>query len=147
MARAGDDFFLRYRKSFEFVKIMAMKAFKFNIIFILFLLSGFNSFAYESPDAFIIKVFNEKVRVLSPKKFDSPMSVIIENKTQVTIKGRVTTESGSSEEFLSLQAGKSTSVKLKNVNSEKIFFVPMSPPLQRVELKLGSKPYEIPPRS
>lgn len=75
------------------------------------------------------------------------MSVIIENKTQVTIKGRITTRSGGNEEFISLQAGKSTSVKLKNVDSEKIFFIPMSPPLQRVELKLGGKPYEIPPRS
>lgn len=123
-----------------------MRALAFITIFLLSL-SGFNSFAYESPDAFIVKVFNEKVRVLSPKKFDSPMSVIIENKTQVTIKGRVTTESGSSEEFISLDAGKSTSIKLKNLDKEKLFFVPMSPPLQKVELKLGSKPYEIPPRS
>jgi len=123
-----------------------MKFLSFTLILILSL-SGINSLAYESPDAFIVKVFNEKVRVLSPKKFDSPMSVIIENKTQVIIKGRITTESGSSEEFISLDAGKSTSVKLKNLNKEKLFFVPMSPPLQKVELKLGSKPYEIPPRS
>jgi len=124
-----------------------MKAFQYIIIFLFSIASCIETFAYESPDAFIVKISNEKVKVLSPQKFDSPMSVIIENKTQVTIKGRISTESGSSEEFLSLQAGKSISVKLKNINSEKIFFIPMSPPLQRVELKLGSKPYEIPPRS
>ncbi len=103
--------------------------------------------AYESPDAFIVKVFDEKVQVLSPVKFDPDMSVIVENKTLVTIKAKVMTESETNTEYLSILPGKTTSVRLKNLDKEKIFFVPLSPPLQQVELKLGSKPYEIPPRS
>ncbi len=116
-------------------------------LFITLSIIGTQLFAYESPDAFIVKVYDEKVRVLSPVKFDPHLSVIIENKTLVNLKAKVITESESNVEFISLKAGKSTSVRLKNLDKEKVFFIPLSPPLQRVELKLGSKPYEIPPRS
>ena len=103
--------------------------------------------AYESPDAFIVKVFDEKVRVLSPKKDDPHLSVIIENKTQVTLRGKVETESGGQSALFTLDPHKMTHVKLENLKKERIFFIPLSPPLQKVELKLGNKPYEIPPRS
>ncbi len=123
-----------------------MKTILLSFIFILSIVS-LRTFAYESPDAFIVRVYDEKVRVLSPVKYDPQLSVIIENKTLVTLKAKVITESESSIEFISLAPSKTTSVKLKNLDKEKIYFIPMSPPLQRVELKLGSKPYEIPPRS
>ena len=107
----------------------------------------FSIYSYESPDAFIVKVYDQKVRVLSPIKYDPELNVIVENKTRVTLKAKIVTESESSVEFLSLEAGRTTNVKLKNLDKEKVFFIPLSPPLQKVELKLGSKPYEIPPRS
>ena len=103
--------------------------------------------SYESPDAFIVKVYDQKVRVLSPVKYDPELNVIVENKTRVTLKAKLVTETESNVEFLSLEAGRTTNIKLKNLDKEKVFFIPLSPPLQKVELKLGSKPYEIPPRS
>ena len=95
----------------------------------------------------MVRVFDQKVRVLSPVKYDPNLSVLVENKTMIQIKAKVETESGSDIQHISLEAGKSVSVKLYNLNKEKVFFIPLSPPFQKVELKLGSKPYEIPPRS
>jgi hypothetical protein len=120
---------------------------KFFQSFFLFLWLPIQLLSYEKADAFIVKVYDEKVRVLSPTQYDPNLSVIVENKTLLTLKAKVVTESEQSVRHLSIEPGKSTHVKLQHINKEKIFFIPLSPPLQKVELKLGSKPYEIPPRS
>jgi hypothetical protein len=100
--------------------------------------------AFERSDAFIIKIFDNKVRVISPGKFDKDLSVIVENKTQVKIIAKLQGESGTNYSYFSIAEKKSQSQRLKDFKKEKIYFVPLSPPLQKVILKLGSKPYEIP---
>lgn len=104
------------------------------------------AFSYESPDAFIVKIYDKQVRVLSPTKYDEKLSVIIENKTLTPMRGKLETYSGETLNYVSIDPGKSTSLSVERLNKERLFFIPTSPPLQKVELKLGNKPYEIPPR-
>ena len=121
--------------------------YKFFFTWLLFLILVLGqSYGYEKPDAFIVKIYDEKVRVLSPAKYDPKLSVIIENKTLVIMKGKLETSSGQVLKFISVAPGKSVSVGVKKVKAEKVYFIPLSPPLQKVELKIGNKPYEIPPK-
>lgn len=115
-------------------------------ISILFILISLSINGYEKSDAFVVKIFDDKVKVLSPIKFDPSLTVIIENKTLVQIKGRIETGRGEMLTHIALEPGKSVSKSVKRLKSEKLFFIPLSPPFQKVELKLGNKPYEIPPR-
>ena len=114
------------------------------MIFLLGILFIFNTYAYEYTDAFVVKVFSDHVKVTSPKKYDKNQSVIVENRTQVKVIMNLQGESGTNYSYFSIPPRKSQSKKLTNYKKEKLFLVPMSPALQRVHLKLGSLPYEIP---
>ena len=109
-------------------------------------LHSWNLLSYEQADAFIVKIFDDKVRVLSPKKFDERLTVIIDNKTLTLIKGRLETGRGEFLNFVTVEPSKSVSVSVKRLKKDRVFFVPLAPPSQKVELKLGNKPYGIPPR-
>ena len=85
---------------------------------LLSFLTIFSVLGYESPESFVVRVFDQKVRVLSPVKYDPNLSVLVENKTMIQIKAKVETESGSDIQHISLEAGKSVSVKLYNLNKE-----------------------------
>jgi len=115
------------------------------LFFIIFV--GFRGNAYEKADAFIVKVYDTKVKVVSPVKDDPNLSVIIENKTLVDIRGKIETGRGEILNYVNIKSRASTSLKLKRKDKEKIFFIPQSPPFQKVELKLGNRPYEIPPQT
>lgn len=120
-----------------------------NLVLLLSFLITFNSgnsFAYERADAFIVKVYDERVRVLSPTNYDERLAVIIENKTLSLLKGKIQTHLGEDLNFVSVDPGKSDSVNVKRLKTDRLYFVPLSPPLQKVELIIGNKPYEIPPR-
>jgi len=103
-----------------------------------------NLHAYEYTEAFVVKIFSDRVKVTSPKKYDSDQSVIVENQTQVKVILNLQGESGTNYSYFSIPPRKSQSKKLSDFKKEKMFLVPISPALQRVHLKLGSLPYEIP---
>jgi hypothetical protein len=119
---------------------------RLSIIFATLLLN-FNVGAYEKSDAFIVKIFDDKVKVLSPTVDDPNLSVIIENKTLVDIRGKIETGRGEILNYVNIKSRASSSLELKRKNKEKIFFIQQSPPFQKVELKLGNRPYEIPPQT
>ena len=84
--------------------------------------------------------------VTSPKKWFAHQSVAIENKTLVKILGKVTTNKKVLA-HMSINAGKFQTVKIKAPRNEKVFFVSMAPAFQEIELRPGSKYYEIPPEN
>ena len=102
--------------------------------------------SYEGSDTFIVKFFDEKVKVLAPKKFDKRLSVIVENKTLVKLRGKIENSQGSVLSFLSVNPNESYSVDLKIKKGQKVFFVPISPSFQKVRLEIGKASYEIPPK-
>lgn len=112
---------------------------------LLFLVSGQEVQAYEKADAFVVKIYDKSMRVLSPVKYDKALTVIIDNRTLSKVTGKIETESGVVMDYVAIGSGETSAYKVGRLNKEKVYFVPMSPPLQKVELKLGNKPYEIPP--
>jgi hypothetical protein len=116
--------------------------------FLLVILSlFFISFAKaeERSEAFLVKVFDNYVRVVSPDKNYTLVSVIIENKTMSKLIGKIS-KGKTDLAFLSIDPDKTKSVQVKYSKDEKLIFVPMAPASQEVELIVGKKTYEIPPQ-
>ncbi|MBK27049.1 MAG: hypothetical protein CME70_23800 [Halobacteriovorax sp.] len=121
---------------------------KFSFILLITIGSLVKAHAYERSDAFIVRVFEKRIKVLAPKKYsDQKTSVIIENKTLVKGIFELTRKSGKRIKYISVNPGKFKAVELNLLNKrETFYFVPVSPPFQKVELVPGSRPYEIPPK-
>ncbi len=118
-----------------------------------FLLGLFFSFhlnlvakAYEKADTFIVKIHNDRVRVVSPTGYDPKMAIIIQNKTLTPIIGKIVKNQGEILHFLKIGPSKSRSYPLTINKGDRAYFIPQSPPFQKIELVLGRKVYEIPPK-
>ena len=118
--------------------------------FILLAIIGlifFNSvMAIESSNGFVVSGHDECFRVVSPEKFRTPMEVIIENKTLVRMIGKVMVNNKVNAGFVSIDADKNQRVMVNLKKGDLLHFVPMSPSFQEVELIVGNKIYEIPPK-
>lgn len=114
-----------------------------SLIVLIFILN-LNTFALERADAFIVKAFNNKYKVLSPKKKSKKISVIVENKTLVKLVGEIIAEDGSVLSMLTIKPGKYKSVELDFSSNSNYYFVPLSPSFQKVILDFGKEAYEIP---
>ncbi|MBT5095266.1 MAG: hypothetical protein HOM21_13530 [Halobacteriovoraceae bacterium] len=116
---------------------------------ILTVLMGLNSkeaMAFERSEAFIVKVFHQKVKVLSPAVMKKMQAIIVENKTLVKLIGKVENHRGKILGFVSIAPGKFQSLEFKMNKGIKYFFIPMAPASQEIELLIGKKSYEIPPK-
>lgn len=100
----------------------------------------------EMSDAFIVKVYDQKVKVLSAAKYYPKINVIIENRTLNKVLGRVECDFNNVIKFVFIPSRKSESVEVDLKNCKKLYFIPMSPSFQKVELAIGKKSYEIPPQ-
>ncbi len=102
--------------------------------------------AIESLDGFLVSAYDDRFRVVSPEKFKAQMEVIVENKTLVRLIGKLTVNKQANVSYISVEPEKyqKTNVKLKK--GDVLHFVPLSPAFQEVELIVGNKIYEIPPR-
>jgi hypothetical protein len=101
---------------------------------------------YEKSDAFNVKVFNSRIKVLAPEKYHPKLSVIIENKSLSTLIGQVVKGDSTVIKIIRVKPGSFESVDLGTQKNERVFFIPISPPSQRVELIIGKHSYEIPPK-
>lgn len=117
---------------------------KLLILFVIFQLPQIAN-AEERSDAFLVKVFDNYVRVISPDKNYTLVSIIIENKTMSKLIGKVI-RGKTDLAFLSIDPDKTKSVQVKYLKEEKLLFIPMAPASQEVELIVGKKTYEIPPQ-
>ncbi|MFT6070396.1 MAG: hypothetical protein ACJAT2_000804 [Bacteriovoracaceae bacterium] len=102
--------------------------------------------AVERSDAFIVKVFEKSIKVLAPKKDEAKIGVIVENKTLVKCLAKLVRENGDVIDFVSVEPGKFKVVNIMRKKREVIYFIPISPPFQKIELVTGRRPYEIPPQ-
>ncbi|MFZ4714100.1 MAG: hypothetical protein ACOYL6_10325 [Bacteriovoracaceae bacterium] len=103
------------------------------------------AFCQERSDAFLVKIFDNYVRVISPDKNYTLVSVIVENKTMSKMVGKIM-KGKVDVTFLTIDTDKTKSVQVKYSKDEKLFFVPMAPAGQEIELIVGKKSYEIPPQ-
>lgn len=102
--------------------------------------------AIESLDGFLVSAYDDRFRVISPEKFKGTMEVIIENKTLVRLVGKLTINSQTNASFISVDSEKYQKANVKLKKGDILHFVPLSPAFQEVELIVGNKTYEIPPK-
>lgn len=116
-------------------------------ILALFLCLQFHSaLAIESLDGFLVSAYDDRFRVISPEKFKNSMEVIIENKTLVRLIGKLTINKQTNASIVSIDPEKFQRAVVKLKKGDILHFVPLSPAFQEVELIVGNKTYEIPPK-
>ncbi len=120
--------------------------FSLSLFLLLFILLLPEARAIESLDGFLVSGYDDRFRVVSPEKYKSPMEVIIENKTLVRLIGKVMINSKSLAGFVSVEPEKYQKVMVNLKKGDVLHFIPLSPSFQEVELIVGNKTYEIPPK-
>jgi hypothetical protein len=98
---------------------------------------------------FHITINNKYYSVVSPPEFKKNITVVIENKTLSKIIGRVVEESDKEykETFVTLLPRKFKSTTVSFTGKNKVYFVPMAPSLQTIDLIFGKGSYEVPPQN
>lgn len=111
------------------------------ILCLLFCLSA----AYAGPkvETFVIQIKDRSMTILSPDNTRSTFTVLVENRSLSDQIGKFTVQ-GKLLKYLSVKSGEAKSVEIENKSSSNVFFVPVSPAFQEVELNFGKKAYEIP---
>ena len=94
-------------------------------------------------DTFIVEMMDRKVKVISPEKVKSTFIVIVENRSLSNLVAKFSTEAGALK-YVSIESGKAETVEIIHRSGNKIYFVPLSPAFQEIELVAGKKEYEIP---
>lgn len=102
-----------------------------------------NSFAQEYSDSFLITILPDKVKVISPEKKKSEVTVVIENKSLSTINAKIATIS-KNVKFVTIPSREKETVSIKIDQAQGLKFVPISPAFQEIELIFGRTSYEIP---
>ena len=100
----------------------------------------------ESLDGFLVSAYDDRFKVISPEKFKPSMEVIVENKTLVRLIGKFTINKQTDASFISVDPEKYQRAVVKLKKGDVLHFIPLSPAFQEVELIVGNKNYDIPPR-
>jgi hypothetical protein len=116
-------------------------------LFFTFLsLSFYHVNAIESSIGFVVTGYDDRFRVISPEKFRSPMEVIVENKTLVRMIGKIMVNNKTNAGFTAVESDKYQRIMVNLKKGDLLHFIPLSPSFQEVELIVGNKTYEIPPK-
>jgi hypothetical protein len=123
-----------------------MRYILYKIVYLIFLFLPLSAFAVESHDGFLISAYDDRFKVISPEKFKTPMEIIVENKTLVRLVGKITINHQVIVSFSSVDSEKYQRIMVNLKKGDILHFVPLSPAFQEVELVVGNKTYEIPPK-
>lgn len=116
-----------------------------NIIFIFSFICSQSSFSKEIETAFRISFHNYFYRAIFPQKLTQHSRVIVENKTNGFILGKIQDDRFNNLAFLFIAGRRNRSFFIKNFKDYKqLFYIPLSPPLQAIPLTAGQLTYEIP---
>lgn len=117
-------------------------------LFIVFLL--FMSFPLwsqsEKLDDFVVTIYDRSIKVVAPDAIKSKFFVVVENRSQGKVIGKLQSSSGKIFAIMSIEAGQFNKTAIDNKKGERYFYLPLAPAFQEAELIVGHKTYEIPPR-
>ena len=113
------------------------------LLFLTFILVISARALAKGPDSFIIQIQDRSMKVSSPEKKSSVLTVLIENRSLSDQVGKFMVK-GKNLKFVSIPSGKNETTEIQNKNGAQVYFVPLSPAFQEVELVFGKKAYEIP---
>ncbi len=99
----------------------------------------------SADEAFRLELHDRKLVVRSPVKVGPQFSVIVENQSVSAVLGKFS--SGEEDlRFVRVAPASSQTVEFAVKSGAKVFFRPLAPAFQEVELVAGKKTYEIPPQ-
>ena len=111
---------------------------KFTLFILLFLTAS----AYgQHTGSFIVEINDQSIKVTSPLKKQSTVSIIVKNNTLDKIVSELRSENKVLKRFVLKAEGK----EVLQVNYSKVktlFYVPVAPPFEAVELRFEQRPYE-----
>ena len=115
-------------------------------LFLLFICILIPSVSFgQSTDSFIVDISDQKIRVSSPAKKMSVVSIIVRNQTLDKIISEIRSEDKVIKRFVLKGDGKEV-IQIDFSKVKKLYYVPVSPPFEAAELKFSQRPYEIPPQ-
>ena len=100
--------------------------------------------ASVNSEAFIVHAKFDKFTVLSPKKINKVMRIILHHDTLVKFYAKLVSETGDDIRYISISPQKHKAIEIKNYNGKKYHFYPISPPFQKVVLDIDRRYSEIP---
>lgn len=115
------------------------------LIALCFVLS-FKTYAQQKSEAFLVTVKHSGIHVVSPEKKEKRVSVVIVNNTSQNIISQLKTQQRVIERF-NLRARSQHSIIVNTKDIDKLYYTPIAPAFQSVELKFNEKPYEIPEKN
>lgn len=107
---------------------------------------GQNLYAQTQSETFVVRSFDRHIEVLAPRAFHPDQAVIIENRTLDRLIGRLETADKKQSKHVAIEPRSSKSINISSRGQEYLRFIPLSPPFQEVQLRVGQESYEIPPK-
>lgn len=104
------------------------------------------SHSIEIFDNFLVSAFDDRYKIVSPQKFKPNMEVVVENKTLVRLIGKLVVNQSKTVGYVSIEPDKYQKLNVVLKKTDVLHFYPLSPAFQEVELIVGNKNYEIPPK-
>lgn len=95
---------------------------------------------------FIVRSLDNRYEVISPAKYQSKMEVVIENKTNLRMLGRIMINRSRNIEYVSIEPGEYKKYVVDLKKNDVLHYLPLNPAFQEIELIVGNKFYEIPPK-
>lgn len=95
-------------------------------------------------EAFKIDLLDRKIRVTSPAKVGVQYAVIVDNQSLNDSVGKFHA-AGVDLKFINVKSGATRTVEFRHSGKESVYFQPLAPAFQQVELAAGKKTYEVPP--
>lgn len=100
----------------------------------------------EYASSFLIELYDQKVKVTSPKSKKKIVSIIVQNNMNETLRANIVANGKVVKRFAVNPTAKEVlQIKYKGIRNLQL--VPLSPPSQAVHLKFNQRPYEIPEKN
>ncbi|MBT4792360.1 MAG: hypothetical protein HON90_12385 [Halobacteriovoraceae bacterium] len=93
--------------------------------------------------SFIVDINEQSIKVTSPKQKKGNISIIIKNNTFDKIISELRSKTKVLKRFV-LQPEKKEIIQVDFSKVDALYYVPVSPPFEAVELKFNQRPYEVP---
>ncbi len=97
-------------------------------------------------DAFQVILTDGSVSVKTPAAYHDKIFLVLQNKTNIQIMGKVTKGKDKNFKFVMIPPNNSSTIELNGTKNDDYYFYPLSPAAQEVYLKVGNLPYELPPK-
>ncbi|MEK6626977.1 MAG: hypothetical protein AABY86_18575 [Bdellovibrionota bacterium] len=110
------------------------------------LLYGINTLhADEEREGFVVTFYDKKVKVITPTKMTNDLALSLQNSSLGQLSGKLVTGADEVITYFTLESKNFRNINVGAHLKKRVFIIPLNPPGQDIELKIGQPVYEIPP--